>query len=108
MLKISLVEGRRCRRMILEGTLIAPWAAELATLCEKARADLRGRELIVDLRSLTAISPEGENVLLQLMRDKVKFQTGVFTREVLRQLAGKSQRSPEDAGETICEEDSDD
>jgi anti-anti-sigma regulatory factor len=42
--------------------------------CEAARADLRGRQLIVDLTSLTAISSEGENVLLQLMNEKIKFQ----------------------------------
>ena len=53
MLKISLVDGQRERRLIVEGTLVAPWASELAIACEKARADLEGRELIVDLRGLT-------------------------------------------------------
>jgi hypothetical protein len=86
MLKISLVDGQRQRRLIVEGTLVAPWASELAIACEEARADLQGRELIVDLRSLTGISPEGESVLLQLMKNKVRLQCGVFVRELLRQL----------------------
>ena len=98
MLKISVVESPRRRRLIVEGKLLAPWAAELATACEMARADLHGRELIVDLRSLTAISPEGESVLLQLMSEKVKFQCGVFMKEVLKRLARKVRRSPERAG----------
>ena len=89
MLKISVVEGPRRRRLILEGKLIAPWAAELANACEAARADLHGRQLVVDLRSLTAISTDGESVLLQLMSEKIKFQSGVFMKEVLRQLARK-------------------
>lgn len=97
MLKISVVEGPRRRRLILEGKLIAPWAAELETACEAARADLHGRQLIVDLRSLMAISPEGENVLLQLMNEKIKFQCGVFMKEVLRQLARKSRRTSQHA-----------
>ena len=91
MLKISLVDGRRERRLIVEGTLVAPWASELAISCEKARADLQGRELIVDLRGLTAIGPAGEIVLLQLIKDKTRLQCGVFARKLLRQLVRPTQ-----------------
>jgi len=90
MLRISVIESPRQCRLVVEGKLIAPWAAELATECERARADLHGRELILDLRSLTAISAEGETVLLQLMNEKVKFRCGVFMKEVLRRLASTS------------------
>jgi hypothetical protein len=93
MLKISVVEGPRQRRMILEGKLIVPWVAELTAAYEAARANLNGRELIVDLTSLTAISPEGERVLLELMDEKIQFQCGVYTKEVIRQLARKDQRT---------------
>jgi hypothetical protein len=93
MLKITVVEGRRERRLIVEGKLIAPWAAELATACEGARTDLQNRELIVDLRSLAAIGPEGEDVLLRLMREKVKLLCGVYMKEVLRQLRLKIRNS---------------
>jgi anti-anti-sigma regulatory factor len=86
MLKITVVEDSRQRRVIVEGKLIAPWAAELTSTYQTARTNLQDRELIVDLRSLTAISPEGEDVLLQLMREKVKFLCGVYMKEVLRQL----------------------
>ena len=89
-MKITIVEDARRRRLIVEGKLIAPWAAELATAYQTARVDLQNRELIVDLRSLTAISSEGEDVLLQLMNEKVKFLCGVYTKEVLRQLGLKA------------------
>ena len=78
MLKITVVEEQRRRRVIVEGKLIAPWAAELTSAYQTARTDLQDRELIVDLRSLTAISPEGEAVLLQLMGEKAKFLCGVY------------------------------
>jgi len=107
MLKISVVESPRRRRLIVEGRLIAPWAAELATAYEMARANLHGRELIVDLRSLTGISSEGESVLLQLISQKVKFHCGVFMKEVLRQLADRSQTRPEHAGDQAPGADSD-
>jgi hypothetical protein len=88
MLKISVIDGRRQRRLILEGKLIVPWTAELKTACDRARADLDGREFVVEVKQLTAISQEGENLLLELMNDGVKFRSdGVFTKHILRQLA---------------------
>ena len=87
MLKITVVEEQHRRRILVEGKLIAPWAAELTSAYQTARADLQERKLIVDLRSLTAISPEGEAVLLQLIREKAKFLCGVYMKEVVRQLA---------------------
>ena len=87
MFKITVVEEQRERRLIFEGQLIAPWAAELTHAYQTARTDLQDRELIVDLRNLTAISAEGEAVLLDLMRGKAKLLCGVYTKEVVRQLA---------------------
>ena len=90
MLKITVVQGRRRRRLIVEGRLMAPWAAELTSAYETARTDLENRELVVDLRSLTGISPEGEAVLLQLLREEVRFLCGVYAKEVLKQLVNKT------------------
>jgi anti-anti-sigma regulatory factor len=89
-LKISLVQGRRRLRLIVEGKLIVPWVAEFTTACKKAIDDLHGRELVIDLRSVTAVSSEGESALVQLMTKNVKFQCGVFMKELLKQLARKS------------------
>ena len=88
MLKISVIDSRRQRRLILEGKLIAPWAAELTAACDRARVDLDGRDFVVEVKHLTAINHEGENLLLELMNDGVKFRShGVFTKHVLRQVA---------------------
>jgi hypothetical protein len=106
MLKISLVDSRHERRLIVEGTLVAPWDSELVTACEKARDDLGGREFIVDLRSLTGIDPEGERVLLQLMKDKTRLQCGVFVRELLRQLIRSTQLNPLNAADALNDADS--
>ena len=92
MLKISIVEGRKQRRMIVEGKLIAPWVAELHRACDQARVNLQGRDLVLDLSNLTVISQAGENALLELMSDGVKFRCGVFTKHVLSQLARRGQQ----------------
>ena len=97
MLKITTIECRNQRRLILEGKLIAPWASELRSACEQAQAGLDGRELVVEIHNLTAISQEGENLLLQLIQQGVKFRgCGVFTKQVLKQLArSKCSAKPE-------------
>jgi len=88
MLKISVVDGRNERRLVVEGKLVAPWAAEMKNACENAKADLGGRELVVDIRNLSVISQEGENTLLGLMREGVTFRCcGVFTKEILKHVA---------------------
>jgi hypothetical protein len=89
MLKITVVEGPHRRSMIVEGQLIPPWADELDSAYHAARTDLGARELVIDLRNLTAISPEGEEIVVQLIRENVKFICGLYLREVLRQLGLK-------------------
>jgi hypothetical protein len=91
MLKISLVDGGTQRRLIVEGKLIAPWAAELRTVCEEARAELCGRELVVEMKHVTTISQEGENVIIELINGGIRFRGhGVFTKRVLKQLTRRA------------------
>ena len=91
MLKISIVELRNQRRVVLEGKLIPPWTNELRNACDKASESLEGRELILDLNALTAISDQGENLLIALVNEGVKLRCrGVFTKKVLRQLVRRA------------------
>ena len=79
---------------MLEGKLVAPWAAELRNECRKAAAELQGRELVIELRNVTCISEDGQNVLLELMKEGVRFRSsGVFTKHVINQLARKIRRN---------------
>ena len=106
-LKISFVGGPRRCRLIVEGDLIAPWVAEFRTACKKAIDSLHGRKLVIDLRGVTAVSPEGESALVQLMRKDVKFQCGLFVKELLKQLAGKRPMRDRPAGDDAPDENSD-
>jgi hypothetical protein len=88
MLKITIIDNSKQRQLIVEGMLIAPWAAELNTACETARADLNGRVLVVELKNLVAISEDGKKILRTLMSCGVKLRAeGVFTKYLLRQIA---------------------
>jgi hypothetical protein len=98
MLKISIFDTQDQRRLVVEGKLIAPWAAELSYACARATADLQGRELMIHLKNLTAISEDGENVLLELMKTGVRFRaSGVFTKHVVKRLAREIHKNDQEA-----------
>jgi hypothetical protein len=92
-LKISVIDTPWQRKLVVEGKLIFPWAAELRTAYESSAADLAGREIVIEIRDLMAVSQEGENVLLELMNKGVTFHSsGVFTRQVMKTLARRERR----------------
>jgi hypothetical protein len=94
MLKISLIDNARERRLVVEGKLVAPWATELKSACEKARTDLRGRELVVEMQHISSISQEGENVILTLINEGIKFRCdGVFTKHVVKELTRRARKN---------------
>jgi hypothetical protein len=71
MLKISLIDSARQRRLVVEGKLIAPWAAELRNACQEASADL-----------------------LELIHWGVRFRChGVFTKHVVKELTRRASRN---------------
>jgi hypothetical protein len=93
MFKISIVDTRSVRKLVVEGTLIGPWVAELGTTWRNASQDLGRLKLVIDLRNLTVISREGEDAIFDLMKQGAKFSCGgVLTTHVLKQLARKKQR----------------
>jgi hypothetical protein len=95
MLKISIIEGYAERRLIVEGKLVGPWVAELRSACKNANSGLFGRKFVIDMRHVTAISQEGENVLFELIQKGVKFRCrGMFTKHVLKQVARRANGKP--------------
>jgi hypothetical protein len=99
MFRISIVDTLGQRRVVLEGKLVPPWTAELEGECAKATEELGGRKLIVDLTNVTLIGPDGESILLKLMKDGAKFSSGdVLTTHVLKELALRCRNQREELG----------
>ena len=91
MLKISTIDGRSERRLVVEGKLVPPWVGELRRTWRTASENLQGRKLVIDLSSATVIGQEGEGELLELMKEGAKFSCcGVLTKYVIKQLSHKS------------------
>jgi ABC-type transporter Mla MlaB component len=90
MFRISTFDTPQERRLVVEGTLMSPWVAELRKTWGTAGASLEGRRLVIDLTNATRVDAEGEAAIFELMQDGAKFScSGVVMRHVLRQLAHK-------------------
>lgn len=88
MFRLSKVETVRQRTLVLEGKLVAPWTEEVERAWRNAQEHLEGRKVFVDLTNITLIGADGENTLLNLMRDGARFKgCGVLTKHLLKQLA---------------------
>ena len=97
MLRISTIDTRFRRRLILEGKLVEPWLGELREVCRNASETLKGRKLVVDLTDVTVIGCEGEGTLSELMQQGVKFSCGgVLVKHLVNQLARRCHGSGKD------------
>ena len=93
MLRISIIESGKSRRLMLEGKLVPPWTDELKNAFARYESGEEHCELVVDVRGLTVISQEGEDVLLALMLQGARFRgSDVFTKQILKQLARRAQQ----------------
>jgi hypothetical protein len=93
MFRISIADTPSRRTLVVKGDLSGSWVDELGASWGNAGRGLDGRKLVIDLRSLTVISREGEAAIFDLMKKGAKFTCGgVLTRHVLKQLARKKQR----------------
>lgn len=95
MLKITTIRTDRRCRLLLEGRLVSPWLAEVTRAWDETRRSAPNLTLIVDLKNVTTISQEGENVLLDMMGGGVRFVCGgVLNKHVLQRLARRRAKVP--------------
>jgi anti-anti-sigma regulatory factor len=82
--RISIADTPSRRTLLVEGTFIGAWVAEVGTTWRNASQDLGARKLVIDLTNVTVMSPEGEDVLFDLMKKGVYFSSSgvLITTEV--------------------------
>lgn len=86
-LKISVHDSQKLRRLVLEGKAMEPWIEELGAAWSAASSELRGRRLEVDVRNVTAVSEKGESALMELMKRGARFRcSGVLMKHIVREL----------------------
>ena len=80
MFKLSIVDMPAQHRLVVEGKLTDLRVAELRTTYRSAMRDLEGRKLVIELSSLTVISREGQDAIVDLMKEGAKFSCAHSTR----------------------------
>lgn len=90
MFKISVVESDGQQKLVLEGTLVHPWTAEVEKVWRGVAGDASDRKPMIDLQNVTAINRDGEETLYRLMSQGARFRcVDVFTKDVLKRVAKK-------------------
>ena len=93
MLKITTIQTRDQRKLILEGQLIEPWVTEFKKAWLEATQSPQNQKLIVDLEEVTIISAQAESVLLEIRRSGAQFVCGgVLNKHLVRQIDRKCRR----------------
>lgn len=96
MLRISIADTPLRRTLLVEGTVVGPWIAELGATWRNAIQDLGGRKLVIDLTNVTVISRDGVDAIFELMKKGANFSCGgILMKHVLKELSRKKlQESP--------------
>lgn len=101
MLRISLFETATQCRVILEGRMVGMGLTKLRTICARLRSKPNGRALVIDMKRITLISQEGENLLLQLINNDTKLRVeGVLAKCLLQEFARRTKKELSDIIDT--------
>jgi hypothetical protein len=101
MLKITATDNGDQQTLVLEGKLVDPWVSELERSWVEAQRANKLRPFVIDLKDVTVISRNGENLLFQMMSEGATFNCcrGVLTRHVVKQLERRrKEQSRKDQG----------
>ena len=86
-MRVAIIEDLNQRRLKVEGALIGAGVEEFRDACSKAREDLLGRDLLIELADVIAISQEAENLLLELINTGVRIRCcGKFAQYIVTEL----------------------
>jgi hypothetical protein len=77
--------------LVLEGMFGAPWINELKNIGQDFLSDRDHREFVIDLRSVPALSADGEDALPILIDNGARFHvSGIFMRQAVRHPCRRS------------------
>jgi len=106
MFKISIIEAPTEQKMVVEGTLTKPWVAELRKTWRESSELPEGHKRVIDLANVTLIDDEGEEAILDLMREGAAFCcSGVLTKHVVKRIAQKHRALTNRALDQACSKD---
>ena len=89
MLKITILNGRKEQRLIVEGRLVESYVSELELVWNQVREAGRSRHTIVDLSGAMWIDPRGEAALITMIAEGARLTSkGVYNKHLNRATDG--------------------
>ncbi len=88
MLKVTVNGSEDQTTLVLEGKLMDPWLPEARRAWDEVRNNIEARQIVIDLKDVTAISEKGQEFLREVMAKGAKFNCcrGILTKHVVRRL----------------------
>jgi anti-anti-sigma regulatory factor len=94
MLKVSVLESRALRTLVIEGTLTAPWVKELESIWKPVSEAHGERKTVVDLSGTTVIDASGKAILTAMVGEGVQLVgKGVYTEYLVKKLVDGARRA---------------
>ena len=95
MFRITVVEGLKEEKWILQGQLTGEFASELSVNWQRSQDRCAELPRVVDLSDVTVIDKTGEEILLMMIHQRATFiATGLYTRHLLEELKGRTRGRP--------------
>jgi anti-anti-sigma regulatory factor len=87
MLKVTIHEEGPCIRLVLEGRLCGPCAAEADRAWRDALSRASNHKIRIDLAGVTFVDSEGELLLMNMLRQRAAIQAGgVLMNHLIEEL----------------------
>jgi anti-anti-sigma regulatory factor len=94
MLKVSVLDSRTQRTLVVEGSLTAPWAPELESIWRQSLEAGGGRKIVIDLGHTTVIDARGKMVLIAMVREGADLiGKGVYTEYLVKSLVERARHN---------------
>ncbi len=96
MFKITTHIDRGTAILTLEGRLTDPWVKELEC-CWREAVQVHRQPVLVDLKDLTFIAPEGKALLTQMWHQGATFRAaGCLNTSIVEEITGNGRAHPPD------------
>ena len=96
MLKVSVLDSETQRRVLVEGSLTAPWVSVLESVWRQSRDSHGDQPVVVDISGTTIIDARGKAILTAMICEGAELiGKGVYTEYLVKSLVNR-------ARETAC------
>ena len=94
MLKVSVLDSRSQRTLVVEGRLTARWVPELESVWKQTLESRGDRRIVVDVGETTVIDASGKTILMAMAHQGAELiGKGVYTEYLVKSLVDRARHN---------------